>query len=365
MERAILEQAIVSRPVTLGSIYAVQIELTEPIPDIFPPSATERLHCTVELEGKRLGFLELPIFDGMVASRVLVEAIATEFSEIILHRVSEHQLPVLDRSLNLETTRLEPSTASNTEDLETFQLPILMYHHVAPTGSPKFTRWRVTPEAFEEQLRCLQDAGCYSITLEQWRGATIAKTPLPGKPVLITFDDGYLDFATYAFPLLKHFGFSATVFIVADFAGKTNRWDSIFDYGEDLPLLNWEQIRQLHGEGVEFGSHTLNHYPLTSLSPAEVIREASESRMIVERELGIPITAFAYPYGDFDPLVQRLIGTCYDIAVSCRPGYSSFQDPLLQLARIEISGTDTLEEFKSKLFPFLQGVAVSSAPSGR
>jgi peptidoglycan/xylan/chitin deacetylase (PgdA/CDA1 family)/glycosyltransferase involved in cell wall biosynthesis len=359
MERGILEQAVVSRPVTLGSIYAVKIELTQPIADISAPSSAERLHCTVELEGERLGFLELPIFNGMVTSQVLADAISTEFAQIIFKYACATQLQALDQSLKL-------ATFHNTRDFQTFQLPILMYHHVAPTGSAKFTRWRVTPEAFEEQLRCLKDAGCYSITLEQWRTAMITKTPLPGKPVLITFDDGYLDFATYAFPLLKRYGFSATVFIVADFAGKTNRWDSIFDYGEDLPLLNWKQIKQLHSEGIEFGSHTLTHRPLTSLSVAEIIREGSQSRAIMERELGIPITTFAYPYGDLDPLVQYLIGTCgYDVAVSCCPGYSSFKDPLLRLSRIEIEGTDSLEEFKNKLFPLCQEVAISPVYSGR
>jgi peptidoglycan/xylan/chitin deacetylase (PgdA/CDA1 family) len=366
MERAILEHAVVSRPVRLRTTYAVQIELTQPIPDISAPLSAERLHCTVELAGERLGFLEVPIFNGRVDRQVLADAIATEFSELILTQVSEQQLPTLDRSLNLEKTRLDLSTPSNPEDFKTFQLPILMYHHVAPTGSSKFSRWRVTPEAFAAQLQCLRDAGAYSVTLKQWHVARMTKTPLPGKPVLITFDDGYLDFATYAWPVLKRYGFSATVFIVAGFAGKTNRWDSIFDYGEELAILDWEQIRQLHSEGVEFGSHTVNHYPLTSLSPAEVIHEGTQSRTIMERELGIPITTFAYPYGDLDPLVQRLIGTCgYDVAVSCRPGYSNFQDPLLQLARIEISGTDSLPEFKNKLFPFLQGVAVSAVPSGR
>jgi peptidoglycan/xylan/chitin deacetylase (PgdA/CDA1 family) len=224
----------------------------------------------------------------------------------------------------------------------------------------------VTPEAFEAQLRSLRDAGAYSITLEEWRTALTTKTPLPGKPVIITFDDGYLDFATYAWPVLKRYGFSAIVFIVAEFVGQTNRWDRIFDYGEDLDLLNWEQIKQLHAEGVEFGSHTLNHYPLTSLSPVEVVREASQSRAILERELGIPTTTFAYPYGDLDPVVQRLIGTCgYDIAVSCRPGYSSFQDPLLQLARIEIEGTDNLQEFENKLSPLCQEVTIGSVAAGR
>jgi peptidoglycan/xylan/chitin deacetylase (PgdA/CDA1 family)/glycosyltransferase involved in cell wall biosynthesis len=366
MERGILEHAVASRPITLGPIYAIQVELTQPLPDISAPDAAERLHCTVTLAEERLGFLELPIFNRMVASHVLADAIAAEFAEIILKYASENQFQALERSLNLQKTRLELSLFSNAEKSETFQLPILMYHHVAPTGSAKFTRWRVTPEAFEAQLRCLQDAGAYSITLEEWRTALMAKTPLPGKPVIITFDDGYLDFATYAWPVLKRYGFSATVFIVADFAGQTNRWDRIFDYGEDLAILNWEQIRQLRAEGVEFGSHTLNHYPLTSLSPVEVVREAAQSRAIIERELGIPITTFAYPYGDLDSVVQRLIGTCgYDIAVSCRPGYSSFQDPLLQLARIEIEGTDSLEEFENKLFPLCQEVTISSVAAGR
>ena len=194
----------------------------------------------------------------------------------------------------------------------------------------------------------------------------ITKTPLPGKPVLITFDDGYLDFATYAWPLLKRYGFSATVFIVADFVGKTNRWDSIFDYGEDLALLHWQHIKQLHSEGVEFGSHTLSHRPLTSLSPAEVVREASQSRKIIERELGVPITSFAYPYGDLDPVVEHLIGESgYILGFSCVPGHSSFQDCMLRLSRIEIGGTDSLQEFENKLFPSRQTLTMSSVPSRR
>ncbi|NBD16531.1 MAG: polysaccharide deacetylase family protein [Cyanobacteria bacterium] len=364
MERGILEQAVGSRPVALGVIYATAIEVTQPIPDIFPPSSTERLHCTVQLAGKPLGFLELPILKGKVTSQVLADAIADEFADIIFRQASEAQWQALSRSFKLAKPIEKCSTSSDPATIETCQLPILMYHHIAPTGSSKFTRWRVTPEAFEQQLRYLREAGAYSITLEQWRKALVTKEPLPGKPVLITFDDGYLDFATYAWPLLKRYGFSATVFIVADFVGQTNRWDSCFEYGEALPLLNWRQIKELHDEGVEFGSHTLTHRPLTSLSPAEVLREGSQSREIIERELGVPITSFAYPYGDLDSVVQRLIGRCgYNIAVSCQQGFSSDQDRLLQLSRIEIEGTDPLQEFENKVFPAHSVVALNSAIS--
>lgn len=232
----------------------------------------------------------------------------------------------------------------------TFELPILMYHRIAPSGSSKIPSIRLTPEAFEEQLRYLHDAGFYSVTLEEWRVAMATKKPLPGRAVLITFDDGYLDFLTYAWPLLKRYGFSAIVFLVADLVGKSNVWDCA--YGEDIPLLNWEQIKQLQEEGVEFGSHSTSHHYLTSLPPSDIVFEASKSRNILERELGLPIKALAYPYGDVNPIVEHLIGACgYTFGLSCRSGRSSFQDSLMTLPRIEIKGTDSLNDFVKKLSP--------------
>lgn len=235
-----------------------------------------------------------------------------------------------------------------TTQVVTERLPILMYHRVHPEGSP--ARYQVTPEAFEDQLRYLHDAGFYSVKLEDWRTAIATKSPLPGRAVLITFDDGYLDFLIYAWPLLKHYGFSATVFLVTDQIGQTNHWDSF--YSEEIPLLRWKQIRQLQDEGVEFASHSASHRPLTALSHEEVVREGACSRAIIERELGVPIKAFAYPYGDADRVVQHLIGACgYVFGLSCRPGLSSFQDSLLALPRIEVTGSDGLNEFVTKLSP--------------
>ncbi len=223
-----------------------------------------------------------------------------------------------------------------------------MYHRVAPTGSTATARYRVTPEAFEAQLRYLRDAGFYSITLEDWRIAMATKTPLPGRAVLITFDDGYLDFFTYAWPLLKHYSFLATVFLAADEIGGTNHWDSF--YGEEVPLLGWQGICQLQDEGVEFGSHSASHRPLTGLSLSEVVREGARSRALLQRKLGKSLQAFAYPYGDTDRVVQHLIGACgYVFGLSCRSGLSSFQESLLALPRIEVCGFDSLQEFVAKL----------------
>jgi peptidoglycan/xylan/chitin deacetylase (PgdA/CDA1 family) len=223
-----------------------------------------------------------------------------------------------------------------------------MYHRVAPTGSAAMTRYRVSPEAFEEQLSYLRNAGYYSVSLEDWRVAVEAKKPLPGRVVLITFDDGYVDFLTHAWPLLRRYGFSATVFLVTDGIGQSNAWDWVC--GEQVPLLGWEELYQLEGEGVEFGSHSASHRLLTTLSPAEVVREGARSRTMLERRLGVPINAFAYPFGDTDRVVQHLIGACgYIFGLSCRPGLSRVEDSLLALPRIEVTGSDRFREFIAKL----------------
>jgi peptidoglycan/xylan/chitin deacetylase (PgdA/CDA1 family) len=223
-----------------------------------------------------------------------------------------------------------------------------MYHRIAPTGAPALANYRVTPEAFREQLRYLNEAGYYSITLDEWRVARELRKPIPGKPVIITFDDGYADFMDFAWPLLKEYGFSATVFLVSNEIGRTNDWDKY--YGEVLPLLDWPDILPLQKEGIEFGSHSANHPHLTGISLSEIVKEASISRTVLQEKLGKPIHSFAYPYGSNDRVIQHLVGACgymYGLTVTSRR--CEFNDPLLALPRIGISGSDDLQRFIQKL----------------
>jgi peptidoglycan/xylan/chitin deacetylase (PgdA/CDA1 family)/SAM-dependent methyltransferase len=226
----------------------------------------------------------------------------------------------------------------------TRRLPILTYHRVAPAASAALAPYNVKPEDFERQLRYLADNGFHSVSLERWRAAAASRRPLPGRAVLITFDDGLRDFLTHAWPALRRHGFTATVFLVAGLIGDSNRWDSA--HGERVPLLDWDEIRHLRDEGADFGSHSTTHRPLTRLPVAEVVAEAARSRATLEQGLERPVTAFSYPYGEFDGAVQHLVGACgYVFGLSTRSRLCDFHDPLLALPRIEVTGSGGMDRF--------------------
>ena len=211
----------------------------------------------------------------------------------------------------------------------TKSLPILAYN-------------RICTEIFEQQLQYLKDSGYYSTSWEDWQNAKLAKIPLPGKAVLLTFDGGYLDFFNYAFPLLKRFDFTATVFLVAESIGKTNSWEKADS--EQVQLMGWREIRQLRDAGMEIGSMSGTYQPLTGLSPTEIVREASKSRAILERGLGKPVKCFAYPYGNVDKIVEHLVGASgYTFGVSYESKFSNFEDSLMSLPRIQITPENTLK----------------------
>ena len=227
-------------------------------------------------------------------------------------------------------------------------LPILMYHSIGVAGPAATARYRVAPEVFEAQLDYLRGAGFTTVTIRQWLTAARLRRPPAPRPVVITFDDGYRDFEANAWPLLRRYGFGALVFLVADLIGESARWDA--DLGEPLPLMGWNEIRQLASQGVEFGAHSVSHRPMTGLTPGEIAREALRSRLIIERGLGRGIESFAYPHGDTDPIVEHLVGACgFQAGLTCRPGPAGPRDSALALPRIEVSGEDDLAAFIAKL----------------
>ncbi len=234
------------------------------------------------------------------------------------------------------------------EKVETKQLPILMYHSVAPNDSNEVTRYQVSPEQLEEQLCYLRDSGYYGVGINEWISAILKRRPLPGRAVALTFDDGYKNFYEFAWPLLEKYGFTAIVFLVSDLIGKTNEWDKAF--AKELPLMDLNEIRFLHNRGIAFGSHTATHAAMASLSPQRVVEEAARSRATLQELLGVPIQSIAYPYGSTNGAVLNLCGGVgYVAGLSCIHGLSSLVDAPLHLPRIEVPGSDQLKDFVAKL----------------
>jgi len=150
--------------------------------------------------------------------------------------------------------------------------------------------------------------------------------------VVLTFDDGYRDFCTEAAPHLRRFGFPATIFLPTAYCGRTNSWPGLPSWVEEKSLLTWQQIKELAGQGFQFGPHSVTHRDLTSLSLGEAEQEIVESKREVEREVGEAVEFFCYPYGRWDRAVRNLVsryfsGACSTVAGAVRPDADPFALP--------------------------------------
>jgi peptidoglycan/xylan/chitin deacetylase (PgdA/CDA1 family) len=130
--------------------------------------------------------------------------------------------------------------------------------------------------------------------------------PFPDRALVITFDDGYRTVHDQAFPVLQRYGMSATVFLAVG-SGHTTSPAGRLSSLEGRPMLAWDEIRQMHRQGIDFGAHTCTHRDLTRLPVVEVEAEVRSSKTIIEDALGAPVACFAYPYGRHDQQSREIV----------------------------------------------------------
>ncbi len=184
------------------------------------------------------------------------------------------------------------------------RLPVLMYHRVVEeVRPPNAFNTQISVGHFDAQMRYLRDHGYDSIGLEDVPHA-IRNGSRRRKIVAISFDDGYRDTYSHAWPILKKYGLTATVMLVTDCIGGHNRWD----YGktEMVPLLSVGEIREMDQAGLSFRAHGRRHLSLPELPVVEAQNELAGSKRALEDLLGREISTFAYPYGRSSPTVCRL-----------------------------------------------------------
>jgi peptidoglycan/xylan/chitin deacetylase (PgdA/CDA1 family) len=224
------------------------------------------------------------------------------------------------------------------------KIPVLMYHSISSHASPRFTPCIIPPDMFEEQLSYLEQHNYTSLTITQ---LTLAQGGhgLPERPVILTFDDGFADFYTHAWPALRRHGFSATLYVVTGFVGGTSRW--LEDMGEEArPMLSWEQLAEISAGGIECGAHTHTHPALDMLPPAVARDEIARSKDLLEEHLERSVPSFAYPFGYYNAQVRRLVQeTGFTSACAINRALSSPRDNPYTITRLAIKPDASLHDF--------------------
>jgi len=213
----------------------------------------------------------------------------------------------------------------------------------------RLSKLRVSPKRFRAQMAYLKDRGYHSITIKEWIDYRHGKGVCPSKPIIITFDDGYRNFYTSAWPILESHGFKAVVFLVTKYIGGVNSWDQ--EKGEpEEPLLSLEEIKDLAVSGVEFGSHSHIHQDLTQLPLSAVETDVKASRSVLGGALDNEIIAFSYPYGKENEKVRWAVGEAgFEAACVIHHGDNDEVVDPFQLKRIIVKRNDNLLDFKIKL----------------
>lgn len=214
---------------------------------------------------------------------------------------------------------------------------VLMYHSVGSSG----WEFSVTPEMFDRQLAYLRKNGFKFLTAEELHETIAGMNALPGRSVLLTFDDGYRDFMTEALPILNKYKAPAVLFV------HTNR--SSERLRNELPLLNWMELKVL-AEDFEIGSHSHSHPDLKALSPDELDGEFDKSEQVFVQELGYKPDILSYPGGRFNMnIAEGLRRRGYKLAFTINPGSVRKNSERLALPRFGLSLDTSFAEFKARV----------------
>lgn len=258
---------------------------------------------------------------------------------LILVSLIGYKILILDAPPKVETEQTEvkklpKNIAKNLKkDLpktKTYKIPILLYHYVEYVKDPKDTiriSLNILPITFDDEVKTLKEAGYTFLTAKDVANIIDGKTSLPKKPIVLTFDDGYRDFYTDVFPILKKYQIKAVAYVVPGFLDKPNN-------------LTHNQLKEIaHSNLVEIGAHTVFHTYLKGLNEKRLKFEVTQSKQMLEQELQIKVVSFAYPYGAFDDKAVEVVKDAgFKTAVSTVPGIDASLENRFFLFRLRPSG---------------------------
>jgi peptidoglycan/xylan/chitin deacetylase (PgdA/CDA1 family) len=211
--------------------------------------------------------------------------------------------------------------------------PILLYHSISPDPPGWIAPFAVSPAAFAAQLDAVIASGRQPLTVSRYADGLCGRAPLPPRPVLITVDDGFADFAEFALPALAERNLPATLYVTTGaLAGRGG--DSALPAAA---MLRGTDLPGLEAAGVEIGAHSHTHRQLDLLPGREVTAELTRSRNLLAEVLGHTVRSFAYPHGYWRARVRRLVGAAgFDSACAVGEALSSAREHRLALSRLMV-----------------------------
>lgn len=215
-------------------------------------------------------------------------------------------------------------------------VPIFYYHYIGQNPNPSDkTRdgLSVAPDKFDIQMTYLSRNGYIPISLDTLYAGLKGIAALPPKPIILSFDDGYIDFYVNAFPILRKFNFHAVAFIPTGLMGQGY-------------YMNWAQIKEIDATGlVSFQAHSVTHANLVTLSDAELKYEVEQSKKDLEKNLGKPVNFFAYPYGSSDERIWQAVRSAgFKGAAGTWAGKTESEGTIFDMPRIKIGGGKPIQE---------------------
>ncbi len=256
---------------------------------------------------------------------------------VYLPYLEQHAVPVPAAETVTPHIAREPLLPPPDGVVREAQVPILMYHYISepPPDANQIRRGlSVPPAQFEAHLRYLKSNGYHTISLHQLLLHLTRGEPLPEKPIILTFDDGYRDNYERAFPLLQKYGFSATFFLITNF----------IDEGRPA-YLTWEQVKKLAQAGNEIGAHSRDHPDLRGRDTDFLVWQILGSKEAIQNGAGITPRFFSYPSGKYDENTIAILASAhYWGAVTVKQGVHQSSETPFELERIRIDGSYGADE---------------------
>jgi peptidoglycan/xylan/chitin deacetylase (PgdA/CDA1 family) len=226
---------------------------------------------------------------------------------------------------------------------QTALVPILLYHAVTDAPGEHIAPFSVSPADFERQLDALLAAGYRCITFGEYMRRRDAGDE---RIAVLTFDDGFADFADHALPAMQARGLPSTLYVTTGWLADAPRREP----GPSDRMLSWSQLPELLDQGVELGAHSHSHPHMDTVPTRAVLDELRRPKELMEDALGRPVHTFAYPHGYHGPRVRRLTERAgYVSAAGVRNSLTSPQDHPFSVSRLTVRRTTTPEEFASWL----------------